>query len=66
MHPRGGARYAGFIAWRGTLPEEGLPEPSGAFPDGDAVSVGFPGGHMPDTFVQPIYDMVAPSYTLGR
>ncbi|MGW2207319.1 FAD-dependent monooxygenase [Streptomyces sp. NPDC001774] len=137
MYPQAGAEYAGFIAWRGTLPEERLPGPPGAFPDGDAASVGFPGGHMliyripgpggvgitvnwvfyatppaaagahftdpqtvqprlmsddlrryqlqlaaehlppfwqevvrltwlEDTFVQPMYDMVAPSYTLGR
>ncbi|MFF7177981.1 FAD-dependent monooxygenase [Streptomyces sp. NPDC008121] len=137
MYPGARAEYAGFIAWRGTLPEERLPGPPGAFPDRDAASVGFPGGHIlvyripgpggvgtsvnwvfyatppapaaarftdprtvqprvmsdalrrcqlelaarhlppfwqevihltrpEDTFVQPMYDMLAPSYTLGR
>ncbi|MFK0222906.1 FAD-dependent monooxygenase [Streptomyces vinaceus] len=137
MYPRTGAEYAGFLAWRGTLPEGMLPGPPDAWPGEEAASVGFPGGHVliyripgpggvgttvnwvfyavppagtasrfadpqtvqprimsdalkryqlelvdehlppfwqevirltrpEDTFVQPMYDMVAPGYALGR
>ncbi|MGK5549751.1 FAD binding domain-containing protein, partial [Streptomyces sp. URMC 127] len=38
--------YAGYLAWRGALPEEELPGPAGAWARGEAATVAFPGGHM--------------------
>ncbi|WP_234365885.1 FAD-dependent monooxygenase [Streptomyces albireticuli] len=38
--------YAGYLAWRGTLPVELLPGPHDAWPEHDAATVVFPGGHM--------------------
>ncbi|WP_367138574.1 MULTISPECIES: FAD binding domain-containing protein [Streptomyces] len=38
--------YAGYLAWRGALPEEELPGPAGAWPREEAATVAFPGGHM--------------------
>ncbi|GAA2742480.1 FAD-dependent monooxygenase [Kitasatospora cinereorecta] len=46
MAPEARARYGGYLAWRGTLPVELLPEPAEAFPVPDATTVAFPGGHM--------------------
>ncbi|MER7577838.1 FAD-dependent monooxygenase [Streptomyces sp. NPDC126514] len=46
VQPDARARYTGYLAWRGTLPASLLPEPPGAFPDEDAPTVVFPGGHM--------------------
>ncbi|MEU1309543.1 FAD-dependent monooxygenase [Streptomyces cinnamoneus] len=38
--------YAGYLAWRGAVPGELLPEPRSAWPEGEATTVTFPGGHM--------------------
>ncbi|MFF7728917.1 FAD-dependent monooxygenase [Streptomyces sp. NPDC008001] len=38
--------YAGYLAWRGVLPEEELPGPPGAWARDEAATVAFPGGHM--------------------
>ncbi|MFB7669246.1 FAD-dependent monooxygenase [Kitasatospora sp. NPDC056138] len=46
MYPDTAARYGGFLAWRGTLPADRLPAPREAFPEQDATTVAFPGGHM--------------------
>ncbi|GAA2271615.1 FAD binding domain-containing protein [Kitasatospora cystarginea] len=46
MFPDAQARYGGFVAWRGTLPAGRLPSPPEAFPEQDASTVVFPGGHM--------------------
>ncbi|GAA1275790.1 FAD binding domain-containing protein [Kitasatospora nipponensis] len=46
MYPDALARYGGYLAWRGTLPVEQLPDPHEAFPEQDAATVVFPGGHM--------------------
>ncbi|MGK5734305.1 FAD binding domain-containing protein, partial [Streptomyces sp. URMC 124] len=39
-------RYAGYVAWRGVLPEADLPGPAGAWARDEAATVAFPGGHM--------------------
>ncbi|MER5638995.1 FAD-dependent monooxygenase [Kitasatospora sp. NPDC002227] len=47
MHPGTAAEYGGYVAWRGTLSAEQLPERAAeAFPEGDALTVAFPSGHM--------------------
>ncbi|MFI9271331.1 FAD-dependent monooxygenase [Kitasatospora sp. NPDC052896] len=46
LHPGAVAEYGGYLAWRGTLPADRLPDPPEAFPDGDAATVVWPGGHM--------------------
>ncbi|AUG80595.1 monooxygenase [Kitasatospora sp. MMS16-BH015] len=50
IHPGTQAEYGGYVAWRGTLPAETLPEPGDgpqpAFPEHDALTVAFPQGHM--------------------
>ncbi len=46
LDPTARARYGGYVAWRGTLPEGRLPGPAEAFPEQDAPTVVFPGGHM--------------------
>ncbi|MBB4893190.1 2-polyprenyl-6-methoxyphenol hydroxylase-like FAD-dependent oxidoreductase [Streptomyces olivoverticillatus] len=38
--------YAGYLAWRGAVPGELLPGPRTAWPEGEATTVTFPGGHM--------------------
>ncbi|MFI9201494.1 FAD-dependent monooxygenase [Streptomyces sp. NPDC053048] len=38
--------YAGYLAWRGTVPAGALPGPPTAWPEDEAATVTFPGGHM--------------------
>ncbi|MEU4211612.1 FAD-dependent monooxygenase [Streptomyces sp. NPDC026206] len=38
--------YAGYLAWRGTVPAEALPGPRTAWAEDEAATVTFPGGHM--------------------
>ncbi|MEV0265725.1 FAD-dependent monooxygenase [Streptomyces sp. NPDC050617] len=46
MYPDVAPRYAGYLAWRGSLPAERLPGPREAWAEQDAASVAFPEGHM--------------------
>jgi 2-polyprenyl-6-methoxyphenol hydroxylase-like FAD-dependent oxidoreductase len=48
MLPPGSAApvWGGYLAWRGTVPAEQLPDPAEAFPEDTATTVVFPGGHM--------------------
>ncbi|GAA4868869.1 FAD-dependent monooxygenase [Kitasatospora terrestris] len=46
MYPGLEAEYGGYVAWRGTLPAADLPGPAGAFPERDAPTIVYPGGHM--------------------
>ncbi|MEY9874184.1 2-polyprenyl-6-methoxyphenol hydroxylase-like FAD-dependent oxidoreductase [Streptacidiphilus sp. MAP12-33] len=43
---RSAAAWSGYLAWRGTLAAEALPEPEHAFPADSATTVAFPGGHL--------------------
>ncbi|SEK55088.1 FAD-dependent monooxygenase [Streptacidiphilus jiangxiensis] len=43
---RSTASFSGYLAWRGTLATEQLPDPAEAFPEDSATTVAFPGGHM--------------------
>jgi 2-polyprenyl-6-methoxyphenol hydroxylase-like FAD-dependent oxidoreductase len=38
--------WGGYLAWRGTLAADQLPDPAMAFPHDAATTVVFPGGHM--------------------
>jgi 2-polyprenyl-6-methoxyphenol hydroxylase-like FAD-dependent oxidoreductase len=38
--------WGGYLAWRGTLAAEQLPDLAEAFPEDTATTVAFPGGHM--------------------
>ncbi|WP_051970719.1 FAD-dependent monooxygenase [Kitasatospora azatica] len=46
IEPQDRAQYGGYLAWRGTVPVELLPDAAEAFPELDAATVVFPGGHM--------------------
>ncbi|MEV0276995.1 FAD-dependent monooxygenase [Streptomyces sp. NPDC050610] len=46
MYPDVAPQYAGYLAWRGSLPADRLPGPRDAWAEQDAATVAFPGGHM--------------------
>ncbi|MDH6120390.1 2-polyprenyl-6-methoxyphenol hydroxylase-like FAD-dependent oxidoreductase [Kitasatospora sp. GAS204A] len=46
IDPDAVAGYGGYLAWRGTLPADRLPDPPEAFREADAATVVWPGGHM--------------------